>query len=148
MIWWISGIIVALASFVYIMKIVNKRTCMLAFGQGVTDVGELSWNQVSSRYNSYLTPMMRPMDAFAYKKGLEYALLSPRNSGWMEMKKEFVDAYKSGAITNGGTLIRRSGAETALRTFRLSIPRDIEDRMHNNPDAPLLFSKFDEAANA
>ncbi len=81
---------------------------MLAFGKGVSDAGRLSLREIEHVYNSYLRPM-RPMDAAAYQRGLEYSLNFGNESDWQDMKRDFMDAWESGAITREGTALRKSG---------------------------------------
>jgi hypothetical protein len=141
MIWWITGTFIAVALIAYVIVKINRRTCMLAFGQGVLDINELSWSGILEKYNSLLSPI-RPMDAAAYKRGLEYGLLSIEDSSWQDMKDDFDHAYKSGTITSEGTHIREIGSEAASKSFRLRIPQKLEELILNNPESTPLSSKI------
>jgi len=139
-VYWIIGIIIVIAIVAFTTIKINRRKCLLAFGEGVVDVGKLPWKNIVEKYNSYLSPM-RPMDAAAYQRGLEYALLSTQQSGWQDMKKDFSEAYSSGGITREGTVIRKQGAESAARLFRLRIPQQLEELIINNPEMPPIVAK-------
>lgn len=114
---------------------------MLAFGQGVADASELPWSDIPQKYNTFLTPM-RPMDAAAYQRGLEYALLCSDIADWQSMKNEFVEAYKSGSITSEGTLIRKMGTDAASDNFKLKISQRLKEVIASHPELPPQISKY------
>jgi hypothetical protein len=140
LVWSIGIILVVLVLFAF-LSAANKRTCMLAYGQGVDDAGVLPWDEIVQRYRSFLKPM-RPMDAASYQRGLEY-MLTTTNLDWQAMKADFVEAYKSGNIKKEGTTIIKLGAETAANNFRLRIPRDLEELILKKPHLPPLASKVE-----
>ena len=141
----IIGVLVLIAFIAFIAAQANKRTCMLAYGQGVVDAGALSWNDIVQKHKSFLKPM-RPMDAASYQRGLEYALNSTC-SDWQAMKAGFLEAYKRGYITREGTIIRRQGADLAANNFRLRVSRDLEELMLKQTALPPLISKIEIEEN-
>jgi len=144
--YWGIGIVAAFAILFYISVKLNRRTCLLAFAQGFQDACSLPWKDIKDKYRSYLRPI-RPMDAAAYKRGVEYCLLRIEGDGWEKMKRDFNDSWKSGSITREGTTIRNSGADNAEKSFRLSIPEQLEELILQNPNIPPLHVKvrFEEA---
>jgi hypothetical protein len=136
--WWVASVVVGFSLVGYICLLFSKRTCMLAFGKGVSDAGRLTWGEIEQVYSSYLRPM-RPMDAAAYQRGLEYSLNCGNESDWQDIKRDFMDAWKSGAITREGTAIRKAGADSAI--LRMRISRELEELIKRNPDYPPLAVK-------
>ena len=137
----IIAIIVVLASFFLLSVKLNRRSCLKAYAQGVDDLGSLPWRQIKERYRSFLYPI-RPMDAAAYKRGIEYALLSSEGDNSETMKDDFSQAWDSNAINSEGTNIRAMGAEKALESFEPSVPEKLKDAVLANPDEPPLASKI------
>lgn len=135
---WIAGIVIGLVLLAFIVSRINRRTCLKAYGQGIADAADLSWNDCVLRYRSYLFPMMRPMDAASYQRGLEF-MLNSTTVDWQVIKSDFLGAYKSGEITREGTLIGQYGAELAVRNFRLRVRQDLDDLLQQQPELrPLL----------
>jgi hypothetical protein len=138
---WIIGILIALSIVFFLIAKLNRRSCLHAFGQGVNDAVSISWGDIIQKFNSFLSPF-RPMDAAAYQRGLEYCLLSPEGSGWEDIKRDFVDSYKSGAITNEGTNIRRLGAKNASQHFNLRVSKELVNLIIENPELPPMVAKI------
>lgn len=142
MLLWIVGTICVLALLAFVSVQANKRTCMRAYNQGVNDAGTLSWQEIVQRYRAFLKPI-RPMDAAAYQRGIEYALNHSATSGnaWRSGDLDFLEAFRNGDITREGTAIRSQGAVAAATAFRLRVGQDLEDLIHKEPDQPLLAIK-------
>jgi hypothetical protein len=136
----ILGVVAALAAFLVLSVKINRRTCLRAYGQGIDDIGALSWQKIRERYKTYLSPM-RPMDAAAYKRGVEYALLSGKDDRWESMKRDFTQAWASGSITKEGTTIRAIGPKAALELFAPAVPAQLMAAILSNPDQPPILSK-------
>ena len=136
----ILGIVAALAAFLVLSVKINRRTCLKAYGQGVDDIGALSWQKIRERYKTYLSPM-RPMDAASYKRGVEYALLSGKDDRWESMKRDFTQAWASGSITNEGTTLRAIGPKAALENFAPAVPDQLMAAILSNPNEPPILSK-------
>ena len=137
---WVFMVVVAIAILFYIGARLNQRTCLLAFGAGVTDASSTPWKEIERKYRSYLQPM-RPMDATSYRRGVEYCLKSEKGSTWEDMKRDFKEALKSGAITREGTAIRSMGAQAAGNKLKLRIPEELEILVTSNPNYPPLIAK-------
>ena len=142
---WFLWIVVGIVVVSFLGLRYTRRTCMLAFGKGYTDASSVPWNHVEENYRSYLRPM-RPMDAAAYTRGLEYCL-NCGTGDWQDLKRDFVDAWKSGAITREGTAIRRMGAQAAASKLSLRIPVELEALIRRNPAYPPLAVKMGIASS-
>jgi len=108
---------IAIAALVTAMVRFNRATCRKAFAEGC-----LSYNkpnaEVSETFKSYLSPM-RPMDAAAFLKGLEYAASMPNlNVDSAKFGNEFKRIYKTGVLTAEGTRIRHMGKDTVAQMFQ------------------------------
>ncbi len=135
-------IVVGIAILGYVGLWFNKRTCLLAFGRGVSDAGSLPWAQIEENFSSYLRRPMSPMDAAAYRRGVEYSLTCSREADWRAMKHAFLLAYKSGAITREGTELRRMGTQAGVVTMSLRVPEELHTAIMRNHDAPPLYAKL------
>lgn len=137
---WLFGILTIIFVFAFITSRQSRRKCIFAFGQGVADAGKLPWSEIRRKFDAYLKPM-KPVDAAAYQRGLEYSLSVTSESTLESMKKCFLDAYSSGTITREGSVIKKLGAEAASRSFNLRISPELAAMILNNPDDPPLVSK-------
>jgi len=137
---WVIVFVVGIALASSVIARLNRRTCLLAFGKGFTDAHSTSWKEIEQQYRSYLKPM-RPMDAASYKRGIEYCLMSKKEGTWQDLKRDFTDVWKSGAVTREGTSIRTMGAEVAGKELKLRIPEKFELLIKSNPEFPPLAAK-------
>ena len=140
MLQWLFGILIIIFIFAFVTARINRRKCIFAFGQGVVDAGRLSWTEIEKKFDSYLKPM-RPADAAAYQRGLEYSLSVVSESNLENMKKCFLDAYASGTITQEGSVIKKLGSEAASRNFKLRIPQEMELKILGNRKRRLSFQQ-------
>jgi len=132
---WVLVVVISVLLLGFVMARVNRRTCMLAFGEGYLAAGELTVDQIRERFVAYLSPM-RPMDAAAFVRGVGSAL--ERSTDWRDVKASFVNAYKSGAITREGTNIRRLGRDEAARLFEIRAEPEVLQALAQHPDLPPL----------
>jgi hypothetical protein len=137
MLYWVLGITAGVTILLYINVRLNRRTCMLAFGKGVQDASSLPWRDLLDQYRKYLRPI-RPMDAAAYQRGVEYCLLRQEGESWENMKRYFNESWNTGMLTREGANIRKLGADSAEKNFRLRIPEELERRILQNPRLPPL----------
>jgi hypothetical protein len=105
-----------LAAAVAAVRHAMRKTCSIAFQQGVADAQSFDIHGIKERLARFLRPM-RPMDAAAYLRGVRCALR--RDMDPARARREFDRAVRSGRITREGTSIRQLGAEAVLREFRL-----------------------------
>jgi hypothetical protein len=119
-IWILVGL--GVVALVTVTTLSNRATCRKAFSAGYLS-HERPNLAISETYKSYLVPM-RPMDAAAFQKGLEYAASMPNlDVNSPQFANEFKRIYKTGVLTKEGTQIRQMGNDAEAQRFQQSLER-------------------------
>ena len=137
-IWMLAAL--AVVALLFISPIMNRRTCAKGFAQGAASAG-LPYSQVKEQFQDFLKPM-RPMDAAAYRRGVEYMvenLETPKP--WEAIKADFMRMYKSGQFTREGTEIRQMGAQRAAEWFHLRLSGDVKKVLDEDPSLSPVAAK-------
>ena len=136
--WLIVGL--AIVSLLVILPMMNRRACAKGFAEGAASAG-LPYSQVKEQFKNFLKPM-RPMDAAAYRRGVEYMvenLEAPKP--WEAIKADFMQLYKSGQFTREGTEIRQMGADRAAEAFHLRLGGDVSKILNDDPSLSPVAAK-------
>jgi len=136
---------VAVVGIFMLMSRVNQRTCALAFVRGGRDA-ERPFETIVATYRGYLSPL-RPMDAAAYRMGVEYVAQSIFSQAPADPRAAFMDAWRSKRILQEGGEIRRDPARD-MAPLRLVIDRQAMEAMQEDPSlSPMeaMMRVLDEA---
>jgi hypothetical protein len=114
-IWGFVGL--GLVTLVIVALLSNRATCRKAFVAGYNSQGKPE-SEILEAYKSYLAPM-RPMDAAAFQRGLEYAAETPNlDVTGEQFTSAFKRIYKTGVFTREGTQIRHMGKDVGACQFQ------------------------------
>ena len=130
----------AVVALLLISPIMNRRTCAKGFAQGAASA-DLPYSQVKEQFKDFLKPM-RPMDAAAYRRGVEYMVENWKTpKPWEAIQADFMKMYKSGQFTREGTEIRQMGAERAAELFDLRLCGDVKKVLDEDPSLSPVAAK-------
>lgn len=129
MVGWAIAAMVVVGIFM-LMSRVNQRTCAMAFVRGGQDA-ERPFEAIVATYREYLSPL-RPMDAAAYRMGVEYVAQSIFSQAQADPRAAFMAAWRSKQILQEGSAIRRDPSR-AMARLRLAIDPRAMEAMEEDP---------------